>query len=702
MSFKYRHIGVSIFILLFCSVLLSQPDTKTDSLRIEYQKAKSDTLKIKTLFKLGYQFLNGPSDSLIYYFTKALTISDDNIKSLNLTKPGYNTDLINVYKRLSVRANIEIGIEYFYQSDYPIALEYFFGALSISEEIDDQGLASECYSEIGIVYKNQGKYDEALTYNQKALTYAEMGPDTSWIAACLVNNGTIYFKKGYFTIALNHYVKALKIFETLNHQRRIEACYLNIGKIHYEQNDQDKALKYFNQALKIAIKENEKTGQVNCYLGIGKIYSDKGQYDTARNFLFKSVELAEELGYRHGLDDCYINIGYTFLKENDFRIAEDYYKMALKISKDEDDNPGIAETLNSIAHIYYLEKHYKKALEIALQSLNVARGTNYLQGKKSNYQLLSQIYEAVDNTDLALKYFKLFSNIKDSLFSEGKYKAIKEIETKFETEKRKQQLVLLTEKNHVQLLKLSRRNRLFISSLIVVALIMVIGYILFRNSGLKARHKAAELEQKMLRSQMNPHFIFNSLIAIQSYIYKKDPVQAGDFLAKFADLVRIILEGSRVEFVTLEKEIRMLKLYFELQNLRFENKCEYKIEVGNDIDQENLSIPPMLAQPFIENAIEHGLRHKKEMGFIHVAFQKKDNCILLTVEDDGVGRAKASEIEKGKKHKSIAMAITKERLGVFRKKFKKKFVLYITDLQDKAGRPIGTKIIVEIPFSIVR
>ncbi|RKX82133.1 MAG: sensor histidine kinase, partial [Spirochaetes bacterium] len=87
---------------------------------------------------------------------------------------------------------------------------------------------------------------------------------------------------------------------------------------------------------------------------------------------------------------------------------------------------------------------------------------------------------------------------------------------------------------------------------------------------------------------------------------------------------------------------------------------------------------------------------------IHVAFQKKDNCILLTVEDDGVGRAKASEIEKGKKHKSIAMAITKERLGVFRKKFKKKFVLYITDLQDKAGRPIGTKIIVEIPFSIVR
>ncbi len=697
MSFNYRHIGISIIILLFYSNLASQPNTKTDSLRIEYQEAKNDTIKIKTLFKLGYQFLNGPSDSLIYYFTKALTITDDNIKSLNITKPGYDTDLRNVYKRLSVRANIEIGIEYFYQSDYPIALEYFFKALTLSEEIDDQALASECYSEIGIVYKNQGKYDEALTYNQKSLDYAEMGSDTSWIAACLVNNGTIYFKKGYFTIALNHYVKALKIFEKLKHQRRIEACYLNIGKIYYEQNDLDKALNYFNQALEIAINENEKTGQVNCYLSIGKIYSDKGQYETARNFLFKSVEIAQELGYRHGLDDCYIKIGFTFLKENDFRKAKDYYQMALKISKDEDDNPGIAETLNSIAQIYYLEKQYKKALDIALQSLEIAKGTNYLQGKKSIYQLLSQIYEVVDKTDLALKYFKLYSNVKDSLFSEGKYKAIREIETKFETEKREQQLVLLTEKNQVQLLKISRRNRLFFSSLIVIALILIIGYILFRNRSLKARHKAAELEQKMLRSQMNPHFIFNSLIAIQSYIYKKDPVQAGDFLAKFADLVRIILEGSRVEFVKLEREIKMLDLYFELQNLRFENRFEYKIEVGNNIDQENLSIPPMLAQPFIENAIEHGLRHKKEMGYVFVAFKKTDNCISLTVEDNGVGRKKASEIEKSQKHKSIAMAITKERLEIFRKKFKEKFVLGITDLQDKAGVPIGTKITLEIP-----
>ena len=697
MPFKYRHISISIFLLLYVPVLIGHPQTKTDSLRIEYQKAENDTVKIKTLFKLGFQFLNGPSDSLIYYFQKALTISDNNIKSLNKTKPGYNTDLINVYERLSVRANIEIGIEHFFQGDYSKALEFFFTALRVSEETNNQVLASECYSEIGIVYKNQGKFDDALKYNNKALAYAKMGSDTSWIAACLVNSGTIYFKKGYFTIALGKYFKALEIFETLNHTRRIEACYLNIGKVYYEQNDLDKALDYYNKALKIAITENEKTGETSCYLNIGNIYSDKAQYDTARFYYYKSVELDTELGYRHGLDDCYIGIGNTYLKQNNLQKALNYYQKALKISRDENDKLGIAESLNSIADIYYQEKQYKKALDLALQSKDIANETGYLQITKNVYQLLSQIYEALHNQDFALEYYKLYSDVKDSLFNEGKYLAIREIETKFETEKREQQLVLLTEKNKVQQLKMSRRSRLLISSLIVIALILIIGYILFRNRSLKARHKAAELEQKMLRSQMNPHFIFNSLIAIQSYIYKKEPVQAGDFLAKFADLVRIILEGSRVEFVKLEREIKMLDLYFELQNLRFENKFEYKIEVDNNIDQENLSIPPMLAQPFIENSIEHGLRHKKEMGYIHVNFQKAGNCILLTVEDNGVGREKASEIEKGKKHKSIAMAITKERLGILRKKFKKKFVLNISDLQDKSGVPIGTKISLEIP-----
>jgi len=200
---------------------------------------------------------------------------------------------------------------------------------------------------------------------------------------------------------------------------------------------------------------------------------------------------------------------------------------------------------------------------------------------------------------------------------------------------------------------------------------------------------------------MNPHFIFNSLIAIQSYIYKKDLIEAGDYLAKFANLVRLILENSRSEFILFEKEINTLELYFELQLLRFENKFTYTIEIDKNLETGNISIPPMLAQPIIENAIEHGLRHKKQGGFIHIRFNKKDDSILFKVEDNGVGRLKASELKKLKKNKSMAISIIKERLTILSKKFKKEFNMEITDLKENTGTPGGTKVTFSMPCKIL-
>ncbi len=246
--------------------------------------------------------------------------------------------------------------------------------------------------------------------------------------------------------------------------------------------------------------------------------------------------------------------------------------------------------------------------------LSVAQQTGDLQNLQTAYELLSIAYERLNNPDAALENYKKYTGIKDSLFNTEKYRSIREIEAKYELEKKEQQVALLTEKNQVQLLTLSRRNRMIITAFGAILLLLIIGYILIRINRLKSRHQAIELEQKLLRSQMNPHFIFNSLMAIQSYIYKNDPVQAGDYLAKFADLVRITLENSRVEFVLLENELKMLQIYLELQSLRFNNKFEHQITVGKNIDPQVIRVPPMLAQPFIENAIEHGLRHKDRSG----------------------------------------------------------------------------------------
>jgi sensor histidine kinase YesM len=174
---------------------------------------------------------------------------------------------------------------------------------------------------------------------------------------------------------------------------------------------------------------------------------------------------------------------------------------------------------------------------------------------------------------------------------------------------------------------------------------------------------------------MNPHFVFNSLTAIQSYIFRNDPYQAGKYLANFSKLVRLILENSRLEHIKIAKEKETISHYLELQALRFEGKFEYKIEIAPEIDEEHHFIPPMLAQPFIENAIEHGIIHLSSKGLINIRFSLSEPNIILEVEDNGVGIEKSAERNSKKRedHKSLATRITIERLR---------------NLQGVYGRPI--------------
>jgi sensor histidine kinase YesM len=198
---------------------------------------------------------------------------------------------------------------------------------------------------------------------------------------------------------------------------------------------------------------------------------------------------------------------------------------------------------------------------------------------------------------------------------------------------------------------------------------------------------------------MNPHFIFNALSSIQGFIVDNDPINASLYLSRFSKLIRNILDNSAEEFVTLSKEIATIENYLALQKLRYEDKFDYSIDVDENIDPESVSVPPMLAQPFIENSVEHGIKHKATHGHIDIRFTLKDQVILFEVEDDGVGRSAAKEIEmhQQKDHRSMATAITLERLSVMNKKLRKKIHLNIADLLTDEGYPAGTKVNLEIP-----
>jgi len=233
----------------------------------------------------------------------------------------------------------------------------------------------------------------------------------------------------------------------------------------------------------------------------------------------------------------------------------------------------------------------------------------------------------------------------------------------------------------------------------IILILFLIALLWIQRKRFRSEQKAIVLEQKLLRAQMNPHFIFNSLYSIQNFIVTEKPDKASIYLSKFAKLVRNILDNSTEEFVPLEKEISTIENYLELQQVRYAGKFSYRIDIDDEIDPEIMQIPPMLAQPFIENAIEHGIKHRETLGHIDIRFSLKDRTLVFEVEDDGVGRQKAREIEiqLNPEHKSMATSLTRERLVNLNRKLHRKIELEIIDLQNALGEATGTRVVFGVP-----
>jgi LytS/YehU family sensor histidine kinase len=198
---------------------------------------------------------------------------------------------------------------------------------------------------------------------------------------------------------------------------------------------------------------------------------------------------------------------------------------------------------------------------------------------------------------------------------------------------------------------------------------------------------------------MNPHFIFNSLASIQNFIVNQKANEASIYLSRFSQLVRNILDNSIEEYVPVQKEIETIQHYLELQKVRYAGQFSYNLTVDDKIDMESMKIPPMLAQSFIENAIEHGIRYKETEGHIDIRFLLEDGLIRFEVEDEGVGREKAREIELKQKlvHRSLSTSITHDRLVKLNKKLKTKIHFEITDLKNNLGEAGGTRVSFGIP-----
>lgn len=244
----------------------------------------------------------------------------------------------------------------------------------------------------------------------------------------------------------------------------------------------------------------------------------------------------------------------------------------------------------------------------------------------------------------------------------------------------------------------------FLIFLIVFSSAVMVAITLFLQKQRKikedARNELAKMEHRMFKLQMNPHFVFNSLLAIQGFMYQNNPRDAGRYLTSFAKLIRHTLYGSSEEYIPLDNEVEALRYYLDLQRLRFNEKFDYEIIMDENLIPESIKIPPLLIQPFLENAIEHGLQHKKEQGLLTLKFGFEDGCLGIEIQDNGIGREKAREMQKkkGKLHKSLGMEIVRKRVDSLRTVLGYKITLDIIDLKNDEDDATGTLIRLCIPY----
>ena len=213
------------------------------------------------------------------------------------------------------------------------------------------------------------------------------------------------------------------------------------------------------------------------------------------------------------------------------------------------------------------------------------------------------------------------------------------------------------------------------------------------------QHKATELEMKALRSQMNPHFIFNTLSSINMFILENNKLQASGYLSKFSRLVRLILQNSQEAFIPLDRELEALGLYLELEALRFEQRFAYKISIRDKVDTTMVKVPPLIIQPYAENAIWHGLMHKKEKGLLEIELFQQENSLCCKITDDGIGRKKAAKLKSDSlsTYKSMGMQITASRIEMLQSSNGAESPVIINDLVNADGSAAGTEVIIKIP-----
>ena len=530
-------------------------------------------------------------------------------------------------------------------------------------------------------------FDSVVFYNNQIKEIADRTNNQATLAAYYTNYGIAYIVKEDFPKGLQYCLLALTINEKLNNKNGIQQNCANIGFLYSILNRTDLASKYKTQSLELALEIGDKHAIANCYVSLFQTYLEQGELEKARNTIQKALTIYDELkkgnkNYETEIAVLYSNFGllYTDLKEK--KKATEYFLKAIDIYKNSNQKKLIADTYGHMATNYSVNGDTAKAIEYSKKAIDLAKEIESLDIISTGNFNLYKIYRAKGDSKNALNYYIQYSTAKDSLFTLESEKATLELKEKYESEKKEQQIAL-----HEATIK-NNRYTIYIISIIFILVLLLAILIVFRWR-LISKRRAVELQQKLLRSQMNPHFIFNALSSIQGSVLEKNTDEAADYISNFATLIRLILDSSTVNSIPLRNETKILSYYLQLQQLRYNNAFDFSINVSDELNTDFVMIPPMLAQPFIENAIEHGIINKCSKGFIDIRFEKDGEFIVFTVDNFCIEKSAATAVRSNMiiEHKPIAVALTKERLYYLNKENIGKINFEFKDFFDDSTTP---------------
>lgn len=539
------------------------------------------------------------------------------------------------------------------------SFEYCDSALMIAQANNFKTIEAKAYDLSGILNTISGNYTEGIKHFKKAANIFKALNDNISLGKAYGNIATAYQYQEDFEKGLQYQLQSLKISEKEKDSLAMCISYLNLGNIQLKLENMDRAVTYFKASYLIGKGINQLEKQVEALSNLSLALSKVNQLDSANYYANLAIKIAEENELHFSMYKAIDCLGRVQLEDKKYQLA----KQSFLSVKSEFEKSGYEFLI--ITNYYYLGEtylflnnsdsasfYYHKALDIGVRN-------NYEIHIADIFKGLAKLHIKTHNEDSAIYYFDKYSEKKLIHLKKLKAKELEQLQVDYETTKKEEQILFLEQEAKLKDTLLEKRSYLIIILFLVIFILVIGSYFSYKYLKLNQEKKAGELENKALRAQMNPHFLFNSLNSIQRMYIEGKENEANEYMADFAELMRKVLDNSNYNQIPLKEELTILELYFSLEQLRCKNKFEYHIEIDEHIDLHTVMVPPLIFQPFVENAIWHGILPSQQQGKISISIQQQNNLLICTIKDNGIGFTP----NNNKKHNSQGISITEKRIG---------------------------------------